>query len=241
MRRIFINNIWCLLSTPWAPILAEQAEPQAGDRVLDIAWGTGVVARVAAQQVGVTGQVTGLDINPGMLKVARSLGQVAGATVDWHEGDACQSTFSDEGFDAVFNQLGPLYFPDRTRALREIRRLLVPNGRTGLLVWRAIVHSPGFAAIAEAMDTHISAAAGDTMGTPFMFGDSREELRSFANEAGFSHIRIHSDVRMVHFASPEALVQYQVAGSPLAGHVAETDDTVRDAVVTYVATAMQDY
>ena len=91
------------------------------------------------------------------------------------------------------------------------------------------------------METHISAAAEDTMRTPFMFGDSTEALRSLANEAGSSHIRIPSDVRLLHFASPEALVQYQVAGSPLAGHVAGTDDTFRDAVVTSGATAMRDH
>jgi hypothetical protein len=69
----------------------------------------------------------------------------------------------------------------------------------------------------------------------------KEKLRSLANDAGFSHVHIRSDVQMVRFASPEALVQYQVAGSPLAGHVAQTDDPVRDAIVADVTIAMQTY
>jgi SAM-dependent methyltransferase len=73
---------------PWAPGLVERAALQLGDRVVDVACGTGVVARHAAQRVGVEGHVTGLDLNPGMLAVARSLPPPAGAAMTWVESSA---------------------------------------------------------------------------------------------------------------------------------------------------------
>ncbi len=226
---------------PWAPLLTEHAQLQAGERVLDIACGTGVVARHAAQQVGAAGHVIGLDINPGMLAVARALPPIAGAAVEWREGDAVHLPFPDDGFDAVFSQLGLQYFSDRVQALREIRRVLAPGGRVVLLVWRAIAHSPGFAAIADTLDKHVSVAAGDVMRAPFVFGDAITELHDLFDHAQFTHVRIHSDVRMVRFESPEALVQHQVAGSPLASHVAQVRDETRTALLRDVRVVMQSY
>ena len=55
---------------PWAPLLVNAARPTAGERVLDVACGTGVVARIAAERVGPSGRVVGVDLNPGMIRVA---------------------------------------------------------------------------------------------------------------------------------------------------------------------------
>jgi hypothetical protein len=110
-----------------------------------------------------------------------------------------------------------------------------------VLVGRAIGHSPGFAALAAALDQYVSPAAGAVMRAPFVFGDRPEELRTLLTDIGFREVRVCYDVRMVRFASPEALVQYQVAGSPLAGHVAQADDAAREAVIRDVTAAMQGY
>jgi hypothetical protein len=77
------------------------------------------------------------------------------------------------------------------------------------------------------------------MRAPFVFGDSTDELRGLLTQAGFRTVRVGADVRMVRFASPEALVRYQVAGSPLATHVAAVDDAVRETLVSEVTAAMQ--
>jgi ubiquinone/menaquinone biosynthesis C-methylase UbiE len=226
---------------PWAPLLVAQAALHTGERVLDVACGTGVLTRLAATQVGITGNVVGLDLNPGMLAVARTLPLPQGAAIDWREGDAGALPFVAATFDVVFCQLGLQYFPDRRQAVREMYRVLSPNGRLVALVWRSIVHSPGFAALAAALDRHVSPTAGAVMRAPFVFGDRPEELRRLLTDAGFHDVMVRSDVRMVRFASPEALVQYQVAGSPLAGHVAQADDAVREALIRDVTAAMEDY
>jgi ubiquinone/menaquinone biosynthesis C-methylase UbiE len=86
---------------PWAPILVELAHPRPGERVVDIACGTGVVARIAAARVGPSGSVAGVDLNPGMLNVARSVATAStpSAPIQWHEASADKLPFPDSSFD----------------------------------------------------------------------------------------------------------------------------------------------
>src|SRR4051794_16904673 len=107
------------ITAVWASDLGDQAALRPGERVLDVACGTGVVARIAAERVGSTGRVAALDITPGMLAVARSLPSVPGAAIEWHEGSVLAVPFSDAAFDRVLCQLGLQFFPDQTAALRE--------------------------------------------------------------------------------------------------------------------------
>jgi SAM-dependent methyltransferase len=226
---------------PWAPLLVAKAALHEGERVLDVACGTGVVARMAAPHVGTGGHVVGVDLNPGMLARARASSPPEGAAVEWREGDAGALPFSAATFDAVFCQLGLQYFPDRQQAAREMYRVLKPGGRLVVLVWRALAHSPGFQALATALERYVSSAAAAVMRAPFVFGDTTDELRALVVQAGFRTVRVSADVRMVRFASPVALVRHQVAGSPLASHVAAVDDTVRDALIREVTAEMQCY
>lgn len=98
---------------PWAPELVDIASLKAGERVLDLACGTGVVARLAAAKVGPSGKVTGLDLNAGMLAVGRSLPLAYGASITWVEGSAMATGLPDASFDVVLCQQGFQFFPDR--------------------------------------------------------------------------------------------------------------------------------
>jgi ubiquinone/menaquinone biosynthesis C-methylase UbiE len=120
---------------PWVPGLLDLAELRAGERVLDIATGTGVVARLAARRVVPRGTVTGLDLNEGMLEIAQRLPLPPGLTVDWRQGSALAPPFPDGTFDVVLCQQGLQFFPERLKALREMHRVLAPGGRVALSVW----------------------------------------------------------------------------------------------------------
>ena len=126
---------------PWAKDLLDTVALAAGTRVLDVACGTGIVARLAASQVGPTGRVVGLDTNEAMLAVARAQPQPTGAHVEWRQGDATKLPFPDAEFGAVLCQQGLQYVPDRAAALREMKRVLASGGRLGLSVFS---HSVGF-------------------------------------------------------------------------------------------------
>jgi len=91
---------------PWAPGLVALAALQPGECVLDVACGTGLVTRLAAPEVGPTGQVTGVDINAAMLAVARSLPPPSGAAITWVEGDAGAMDFPDASFEVILCQQG---------------------------------------------------------------------------------------------------------------------------------------
>ena len=114
---------------PWAQALVARAGLKHDESVLDVACGTGVIACLAAHTVGPTGCVTGLDLNAGMLAVARSLPAPSGAPITWIEGSAVAMNLPNAAFDVVFCQQGLQFFPDRLAALCEMRRVLRPSGR----------------------------------------------------------------------------------------------------------------
>jgi ubiquinone/menaquinone biosynthesis C-methylase UbiE len=91
---------------PWVPALLDLAELRSGERVLDIATGTGVVARLAARRVSPVGAVTGLDLNEAMLEEAKRLPLPLGLTVDWRQGSALALPFADQTYDVVLCQQG---------------------------------------------------------------------------------------------------------------------------------------
>jgi SAM-dependent methyltransferase len=177
-----------------------------------------------------------VDLNPGMLAIARSVEP----SVDWQEGNAGALPFADGSFDVVFCQLGLQYFPDRSAALGEMHRVLAPNGRVVLLVWRPIQHSPGFAILAGALERHVGAHAATIMRAPFGLGDA-EELRTLMIGAGFRDTAIRSEAGTVHFPSTGDFIRCQVAGSPLAGPVGQADDHARQALIQEVSGALQPF
>jgi ubiquinone/menaquinone biosynthesis C-methylase UbiE len=218
----------------WAPILVELAHPSTGDRVLDVACGTGIVARTAAARVGPTGSVVGVDLNPGMLSVARSVvltDSRSGAPFHWQEANADSLPFPDHSFDVVYCQLGLQFFTNRPAAVREMRRVLGGKGRLALMVWRGINESPGFAVLAEALERQVGQAAAAIMRAPFGLS-SADELAALVRDAGFQDVAIQQRVGTVRFPSIERFVLSYVAGSPLAGPVSQANDAARAALVT---------
>jgi len=228
---------------PWAPLVLGLADPQIGDRVLDVACGTGIVARIAADRVGPTGKVVGVDLNSGMLRVARAVSSTASpssARIEWREASAQELPFPNESFDVACCQLGLQFFTDRAAALREMHRVLVAEGRLALMVWREIQESPGFAVLAEALEQNVGQGAAAIMRAPFGLSNA-DELATLVRNAGFQAISIHQHVGTVRFPSIEALVLSYVAGSPLAGPVSQASNTVPAALVAAVKDTLGEY
>ena len=155
---------------PWAAVLVDLPRLQPGERVLDAACGTGVVARAAAARVGAAGGVTGVDLNPGMLEVARAAAGEAGQSIAWREGNLEALPFADGEFDVVLCQQGLQFCPDKAAAAFELRRVLRDGGRLALSVWRDIRHFPYMLAVTGALADHVRAEAGQRMSAPCSFG-----------------------------------------------------------------------
>jgi SAM-dependent methyltransferase len=218
---------------PWAATLIEQAALQPGERVLDVACGTGVVARQAAQHVGPTGKVIGLDLHADRLAVAHSLPQLPGASIEWQEGNALALPFSDETFDVVFCQQGLQFFSDRPAALREMHRVLLPGGRVILSVWGPLDRSPGHAALVRALECHLDPAAASVIRSFFALGEA-SEVRSLLAGGPFHEVHLHSATRTVRFASLEQFVWLE---NPVIG----IDERTLSALISEVNTALQPY
>ena len=151
----------------WAPRVADAAMLNAGERVLDVACGTGVLAREAAARVGSTGRVSGIDPGIGMLALARELAPM----IEWREGVAEALPYPDRSFDAALCQFGLMFFTDRARALREMLRVLKPGGRMALAVWDRLESMPAYAEEVALFDREAGRPAGDALRGPFVLGD----------------------------------------------------------------------
>jgi ubiquinone/menaquinone biosynthesis C-methylase UbiE len=193
----------------FAERLVTLAAPWPGERVLDVACGTGVVTRLIPERVGPSGYVTGLDMSPGMLAVARSV--LDDPNVTWEEGNAVELPFAEDAFDVVTCQQGLQFFPERAKALREMRRVLRPGGRLALSVWRSIEYNPVFHLLSEAL----ARLAGPDAGAmpPFSLGD-RAELRRLVDEAGFTDVSVCIDGMIGRFPSPAEAVRRLVMAAP---------------------------
>jgi ubiquinone/menaquinone biosynthesis C-methylase UbiE len=226
---------------PWALDLVEVAALQPGERVLDIACGTGIVARTAARTFIGGVSVVGVDLSAAMLEVARSAAKDEGAIAEWREGSAVKLPLADATFDVAFCQQGLQFFPDRPTTLRETRRILAASGRLVLSVWREIDRSPGFAVLADALTHHIGPEAGALMTSgPFVLSSS-EALRTLIAEAGFSDITIRSALKTLRFPSPDEFAVRYISGSALASLVDGADDHARAAFLAEVKEKLHRY
>jgi ubiquinone/menaquinone biosynthesis C-methylase UbiE len=221
----------------WAPDLVALAAIRPGERVLDVACGTGVVTRLAAERAGDAGRVAGIDINPGMLAAARAAS--TGFRIEWHEGSALALPFPDASFDAVLCQQGVQFFPDRAKGLGQMRRVLVPGGRLVVSCWRSVEHQPGMRALEEAMVRRLGPQAASL--PPLSLGD-RETLRGLIAGAGFRDVRIRAEVRTARYVSADRFVRMRIEGAPtMAGALRDAGpDAVAD-IVTDVEARLRDY
>ena len=165
-----------LFFAPGAQFLIELAALKGGEQVLDVACGTGIVARTVAQRVGNHGTVIGLDLNEDMLEVAHTTSSNIQSHIEWRKGDVKEIPFQDSSFNVVFCQQGLQFFPDKLAALPEIQRVLKVNCRFALSAMRPIKHNPSYAILAEALERHVGTDAGVMMRSPFISLNT-EELR----------------------------------------------------------------
>lgn len=210
--------------------LVTTADVQAGDRLLDVACGTGVVARTAARRVGSSGTVTGVDINPDMLATARRSSADVTPLIDWHEADVVALPFDTNAFDVVLCQEAVQFFGDRVAGLREMRRVTTPGGRVAFSALRSLKHNPVYAIFSRALGDHAGAPAERMMRSPFALGDA-DTLRANAHEAGLTDVRVRIAINEERFGSVREFVRQEAASSPLAGPLGALGEDQQAALV----------
>jgi SAM-dependent methyltransferase len=226
------------LFAPWVPVLLGIAAPSAGERVLDLACGTGAVARQAAARVGVKGRVVGLDINPAMLAVARTAAARDRDTIsiEWREGRMESLPFGVGEFDLVLCQHGLQFAQDRVGALSEARRVLRPGGRIAIAVWQGLAQHTLWSTFNDALVRHLGIPA---LAAPFCL-DRVEELRSLLSAAGFRAIAIEQRSMPANFSNPDDFVAMEVdviaAAIPATRHL---DEAARAQLTARISTDLE--
>jgi SAM-dependent methyltransferase len=195
------------MAGPWAHRLVEAAEVSTGDRVLDVACGTGAVAQVALERAGATGTVAGLDLSAEMLAVARR----KLPDLDLREGRAEELPFGDGTFDVVLCQFGLMFFVDRAQALREMLRVLRDGGRMAVVVWDSLERSPGYAALTDIVEARLGPEAGAPIRASFSLGEPAQ-VAALLQEAGAASVEARSVHASARFPSLRDWVDAEVKG-----------------------------
>ena len=204
----------------WAPRLVDLAGVGRGQSVLDVACGTGIVARTAALRVGRGGEVTGVDLNEAMLTVARRVTSPASAEGDdvaeisWRQGDVAELPFADAGFDAVLCQMALMFFPDQVRALAEMGRVARPGGRVAVCVPASLDDQPAYRLLVDVASRHAGPEALALLGTYWSCGDVAT-LTGWCAAAGLDVVDTVTQTGTARFASSDDMVATEVEGSPL--------------------------
>lgn len=202
----------------WAPIVSDAARLTPGQRVLDVACGTGVLARTAADRVGPTGHVTGLDLNDGMLSVARRLAP----DITWRQGDATDLPFPAESFDAVLCQSALMFFPDATKAIAEMARVCRNGGSVGVQVYSGLDAQPAYGPWLAMVADHAGPDAVTLLGTYWVHGNL-DVLQGRFRAAGLQVTDIQTHLGTARWPSSDDMVRVEIEGSPLIDRISTED------------------
>lgn len=220
----------------WSRVLLELVAPQPGDRVLDLACGTGIVARTAAPMVQPAGEVVGLDFNPAQIATARSIDP----SIEWREGDAGYLPFMDQEFDLIVCQQGLQFFPDRVQAVTEMHRVLKLGGRIGISVWSSQETRPGHFALAHALERRMGPSTAGLMEETFAHSDSSKVLRLFT-DGGFPDAHVATLSNEAVFASAEEFTRAFVVGAIMRRTDATFSEETLDLLAADVAAELESY
>ncbi|HBD10976.1 MAG TPA: methyltransferase type 11 [Porticoccaceae bacterium] len=215
----------------WPPRLADIAGIQKDWHTLDVACGTGTLARHLATRTGHASAVSGVDINPDMLSIARA----KNPNIDWRLAPAEQLPFPDECFDGVFSQFGLMFFNDPARAIQEMHRVLRPGGKLVVAVWDALENSPGYSALATLLQAEFGTEVARELHAPYRLGVPGS-LSGLLEDAGIDEFHIGAMAGTAVFKSLEDWMHTEIKGWTLADSL---NDAQFDTLLTQAHSKLQ--
>ena len=208
------------------------------DNILDAACGTGIVARKARKRVGPNARIVGVDLNKGMIETAKNLTDPHSRTCEWHVADITNTPFQDDAFTIAFCQQGLQFFPDKSAALGELRRVLKPDGRLALTVWSelSIWYKSLLAALTELVNAEMAEQSLSSSDLPDQF-----EIRALLVEQGFSDVLFQIVTVNRTIDSTQDAIRNEILGSPLGAILADLGGDVLGAIVDAIFDTLSVY
>lgn len=210
----------------WAKHLIEGAAVHEGAHVLDVACGTGVLARRALARVGAGGRVVGADPAPGMLAAAREIEPA----IDWVLCSAESLNAEDGAFDCVISQFGMMFFSDRNKAAEEMARVLKPGGLLAIAVWRSVEHNPAYSDLISLLEQQVGVAAADALRLPFSLGDA-DAGTAVLKSGGFTDISVEVKTETARFPSARHMVEAELRGWLPLFDIILSEDKIKNVLV----------
>jgi ubiquinone/menaquinone biosynthesis C-methylase UbiE len=219
----YYEDSWRRQLEPAQKLLLEMAALQPGERVLDVACGTGLITFRAAAAVGPRGFVAGSDISMGMIDEASAIAAHRGvANVSFERVDAESLDFPDNHFDVALCSLGLMYVSEPVTALRRMHRPLRPGGRAAVAVWGRRERC-GWAGIFPVVDARVES---DVCPMFFQLGTG-DALAHDMQMAGFSDIEVERITVRLEYASEEEVIEAAFMGGPVALAYSRFDERTR--------------
>ena len=204
------------------PVL-DHARVDAGDRVLDVGCGTGILARAALERVRPNGSVAAVDPNEGMLTVARR----SSTAIEWCSGSAEALPYADGLVDRTLCQFAAMFFADRPTAIGEMARVTTARGTLTIATWAGLGRTPGYEAMVALIADELGDAAADALRAPFVLGEL-DQVVELLDPVG-TEMRVDEVAGTARFSSVADWVHTDVRGWTLS-------DLVDDAAETALAT-----
>lgn len=224
---------------PFIDEMISWAAPTAGGRLLDVACGTGRLARCAFAAMHYNGRADGLDVNEQMLEVARAEGLKTGAEFTWHAASAEDMPFANNSFDFVLCSQGIMFFPDLRQGLDEMVRVATPGGRIVCSFWAGPISRSPY------MDATFRVLEGMGIGGATIFEQAwrveSESVAAMLGDAGCIDLRAEEVVRDIHLPSMKEYLPLHVAGLPFASEFQALPQHARTKFFEQVGVAMESF
>ena len=186
----------------WAHRVAEIAKIDLGHNILDVACGTGTLARAALLEAGLTGKVTGLDASEKMLESASKHSR----KIEWRHGDAEALPFKKNQFDRVMCQFSLMFIANRVSAIKEMLRVCKPDGLVVVAIWAPMELSRAYCALNRLVQKHAGAHAAFKLSSPWKLG-APGVMDALLLSSGVNEYECHQRVGLVRFPSIETFIE----------------------------------
>lgn len=225
---------------PFAQATSVWANLPVGAFVVDVGCGTGAATRSAAERVGSTGRLVGIDVNAGMIAIAQSLSPALGAPIEWMEHSAYRLPIPDQSVDVVLCAQTLQFLDQRPQALAEMYRVIKPDGHVALSLWCDIQANPYFHTLVEAVARHIGPETAAGLGAAFRLSDA-DEICALLSAAGLVSIEMAVVQLDLDLPALAEFVPRHISATPMASGYAAAPASAQRAVIDDIAGHLAPY